>query len=225
MPADLAVRGGFNGKHALGTNSTTLVKPLPDHPLGNPDLLAKFGLTDFVPLEVGRELHAPILASLVRNVNSKLLDTRKPAVHRSGMPTRSRPKPGAGVPKEVMAEEGKTLRQLWKARAKRTQEKFAAEMGFSQGNFSHYIGGRRPIPLDIGKSIARELGIALSDFSPRLASEDMEQPTTAVVWPFASLSVERFLALSPGQRLQVEGRLLEALEQLELASKTPRKTG
>lgn len=143
------------------------------------------------------------------------------------MGERSRPKPGEGVPQDVRSREGKTLGALWKAHAqltKRTQEQFAEEMGFSQGNFSHYVGGRRPIPLDIGMALAKEMGCTIADFSPRLAAELARKESERLApWPFQSVAPERISSLSPGLRLQVEGALLEELDRIESRAKAPRK--
>jgi transcriptional regulator with XRE-family HTH domain len=216
MPADQPTRRRLNRKDFLRSDSSLVSEPLPDHPLRDADLVSKRGLSNSVSLEVGRKLHSPILATLVSKVNSKLLDRRIKRGHVPAMHSAKRPKPGDGVPKEVMKAEGMALAALWKARKHRTQEEFAQELGFGQGNFSHYVGGRRPIPLDVGLAVAKELSCALGDFSPRLAEEFAKGDNKRLAeWPFAELPPERISKLSPGQMRQIEGVLMEELERIE----------
>lgn len=55
-----------------------------------------------------------------------------------------------------------------------TQEKAAAALGMNQGSFSHYLNGRNALNLSFASSVAKLLGVRVSDFSPRLASEMAE---------------------------------------------------
>lgn len=52
-----------------------------------------------------------------------------------------------------------------------TQEKLAKLLGMRQGSLSHYLNGRNSIGLSFAIEVARELGVRVSDFSPRLASQ------------------------------------------------------
>ncbi|WP_236213203.1 helix-turn-helix domain-containing protein [Metapseudomonas otitidis] len=52
-----------------------------------------------------------------------------------------------------------------------TQEKLAKLLGMRQGSLSHYLNGRNSIGLSFAIEVARELGVRVSDFSPRLAGQ------------------------------------------------------
>jgi hypothetical protein len=219
VPTDGTARNRLDLQHPLRRDALVGVDPLPHGALRNPDASRKRGRGNPLPLEVGFQLHGPILATLVPKVNSALLDRRSPAAHGPAMAERNRPKPGEGIPDDVKIAEGKALAALWKQHAratKRTQEQFAEEMGFGQGNFSHYVGGRRPIPLDIGMALAKEMKCNLADFSPRLARELVERQNRRLEpWPFDNVHPSRVGKLTPGKRLQLEGILLDALDDLE----------
>lgn len=213
------VRRALDLQGALRRDLLIGVDPLPNGSLSDTNRASKGGLGNALLPKVGFQLHRPILATLVRDCNSALLDSAKPSPHRPRMNGLKRPKPGEGVPLETKRKEGKALAALWKEHRKRTgrtQEEFAEEQGFGQGNFSHYVGGRRPIPLDVGVALAKEMKCALDDFSPRLAAElaAMENQRLAP-WPFNNVHPDRVADLSPGKRLQLEGILLEELDRIE----------
>lgn len=219
LPRNGTLSGGLDLHRPLRRNLLVGVDPLPNSPLSNADSPGKRRLRNSLLAQVGFQLHRPILATLVRKVNSALLDSHGSALHGAGMNGLKRPKPGEGVPLEVKRKEGRALGALWKAHAKltgRTQEKFSEEQGYSQGNFSHYVGGRRPIPLDVGVALAEEMRCDLEDFSPRLADElaALEDQRLAP-WPFNSLHPDRVAKLSPGKKMQLEGILLEELGRIE----------
>ncbi|WP_236234667.1 helix-turn-helix domain-containing protein [Pseudomonas tohonis] len=52
-----------------------------------------------------------------------------------------------------------------------TQEKLAKRLGMRQGSLSHYLNGRNSIGLNFAIEVARELGVRVGDFSPRLAGQ------------------------------------------------------
>ncbi len=129
---------------------------------------------------------------------------------------KSRPKPGEGIPQTVKDEEGRLLGNLWKRLAKRSQGEFAAKvLNSAQGNFSHYIGGRRPIPLDVAEAVATELGCQIREFSPRLAAEkEAIEAAKRQMWPFRTLEPDAFSGISLGKLLSIEGLILQELEKL-----------
>jgi SOS-response transcriptional repressor LexA len=67
-------------------------------------------------------------------------------------------------------KEAAALRELWDARKeKRSQEAFGAEFGLgTQGMVWQYLNGKRPLNLKAAIAFATELGVKISDFSPRL---------------------------------------------------------
>jgi hypothetical protein len=128
-----------------------------------------------------------------------------------------------GVLVEIKRKEGEALAALWKSRRKRSQAAFAEAHGFTQGNFSHYIGGRQPIPLDIGIALAEELGVKLADFSPRLAAElEAEKAREARIWPFKTLRPDSLAGLTRGQLLAVESAMLRQIEEFDQKGKVAR---
>lgn len=216
VPTDTLGGSGLDIEDPLSGDAPLIVEPLPDHSLRHPDLGSKRGLADAVGFEVVGQVHGDdILATLVGKVNSKLLDNAKDARHGRAMATNKRPKPGDGIPDEVKIAEGKALAALWKARSWRSQEKFAEEMKFSQGNFSHYVGGRRPIPMDVALAVTKELKCRLEDFSDRLAKEHAKARATRLVkWPFVDILPQQLARLTPGQLKRAEGALMEELERI-----------
>lgn len=123
-----------------------------------------------------------------------------------------------GVPAETKKQEGKALARLWRLNRKRSQAEFADALGFSQGNFSHYVGGRQPIPLEIGIAIAEELDVKLADFSPRLAAElEAEKAREARIWPFRHLRPDTLHGLTRGQLMAVESAMLRQIEEFQPA--------
>jgi hypothetical protein len=215
VPRDAPSGCGLNAQNLLRPNAALLGKPLPNHSLSNPQSDGKFGLGDLVSLEVGGQVHGPILATLVRNVNSKLLDSRVRARQGQDMAPGKRPKPGEGVPKEIMVAEGKALGLLWRTRALRTQEQFAEDQGYTQGNFSHFIGGRRPITLELAIAATKELGCKISDFSERLAKEQAKiEAQKLAPWPFSKITPGMIGGLSEGKIMQIEGAMLDTLQRL-----------
>jgi hypothetical protein len=204
----------LDSQDVLSGDSLLAGQPLPNRPLSDSDPAGEFGLGELLFPQIGFEVHAPILGDLVPKVNSYLVADRCHRNHVAGMGNVMREESDDSVPLETKQREGQALAALWKSRRKRSQAAFASEHGFTQGNFSHYIGGRQPIPLHIGIAIAEELGITLADFSPRLAAEmEAERAREARIWPFKSLRPENFRGLTRGQLMAVESAMLRTLEE------------
>jgi hypothetical protein len=129
---------------------------------------------------------------------------------------KSRPKPGEGIPQAIKDEEGRLLGNLWKRLAKRSQGEFAAKvLNSTQGNFSHYVGGRRPITLEVAEAIAAELQCQIREFSPRLAAEkEAIEAAKRKMWPFRTLEPDAFSGVSLGKLLSIEGLILQELEKI-----------
>lgn len=218
VSANHAGGGALDQKGVLSGDPLLVLQPLPDRPLGDTNFLGERGLRQPLPLEVGFQVHGPILGDLVQKVNSDLVAGRPPPVHVQGMNTARRETANDGVPADVKKQEGEALARLWKLKRKRSQAEFASECGFSQSNFSHYIGGRQPIPLDIGIAIAEELGVKLADFSPRLAAElEAERAREARIWPFKHLRPDILHGLTRGQLMAVESAMLRQIEEFQAA--------
>jgi hypothetical protein len=214
VPTDHAASGALDQKGVLSGNPLLLLQPLPDGTLSDADLTGERGLGNSLLAQVGLKVHERILGNLVGKVNSYLVADRTTPNQRAGMEAVDSQEIDDGVPAEVKKREGKALASLWKARRKRSQAAFANDYGFTQGNFSHYIGGRQPIPLHIGLAIAEELGAKLADFSPRLARElEAEKAREARLWPFTSLRPDALSGLTRGQLLAVESAMLRQLEE------------
>lgn len=122
---------------------------------------------------------------------------------RHDMTRHKRARPGEGIPEDVKAREGKALHGLWRQRKKRTQAEFAADHGFTQGYLPQFFGGHRPLTLDLARKFAVELSIDISDFSPRLAAEELKDLESGV-WPFHAFSREDFASLTKDQRGAIE---------------------
>lgn len=138
---------------------------------------------------------------------------------------KNKPAEEGGVPKHIKEQEGRALKALWKAHAKRSQAAFASEHGFTQGNFSHYVGGRQPIPLEIGVALAKELGVDLAAISPRLAAElEAERQREARIWPFPAIDRRLLRDLSQAQMLILQGVILQEIERLRASQGNAKPT-
>lgn len=125
------------------------------------------------------------------------------AMERSHMAHGNHPKPGDGVPKNVKAEEGRLLHNLWKRKAKRSQAAFLATLDLSGGYFPQFFKGIRPITLELAEAIAEELDVEIREFSPRLAGE-IEKLLEGSQWPFRAFTRADYATLTPDQRHAVE---------------------
>lgn len=226
VPTYLSLGGGLDQHGVFSGNSLLSLQPLPDGTLSDADTSRERGLRKPLLLEVGLEVHGGILGHLVGEVNSHLVAAGRVAGHGTGMNTAEKRDADDGVPADVKKKEGQALAALWKSRSKRSQFKFAEEHGFSQGNFSHYVGGRQPIPLRIGIALAEELGVKLAEISPRLDQElEAEKAREARIWPFKNLRPSSLSGLTPGQLMAVESSMLQKLEEFTEPAKpaaTPR---
>lgn len=127
---------------------------------------------------------------------------------------KKRARPGEGVPTETKRKEGQALHSLWKKRKNRSQQAFAEEHNATQGYLGFFFRGDRPLTADWAEWFARELGVEVREFSPRLASEIVRQKVQQE-WPFKTISRDRYYTLSDGQRIAIEGRLLGEIVDIE----------
>lgn len=152
---------------------------------------------------------------LMTEVNSVLVARLIAERHRPGMSSRKkRARPGEGVPPEVKQREGQALHLLWKKRATRTQQSFAEEHNATQGYLGFFFRGDRPLTADWAQWFAKELGVEVREFSPRLAAEIVRQQVQQE-WPFKTISRDRFYSLSEGQRIALEGQILGEIVDIE----------
>jgi len=160
-----------------------------------------------------------LIAALLVAVNSMLVEAQIAIADLSAVATRKkRPGPGEGVPKEVAKREGELLRALWSKHWKRSQAEFAAEHGFTQGVVSQLFAGLRSLNAERASQFAKELGVEVQAFSPRLAREIAEQAALAE-WPFERITPERFFSLTRGQRIAIEGKVLGEIVDIEESSR------
>ena len=69
-------------------------------------------------------------------------------------------------------EEARKLKALWDARALRTQAQFGEAFSLgNQSNVGHYLNARSPLNLSAALAFSKELGVEISEFSPRLMLE------------------------------------------------------
>jgi phage repressor protein C with HTH and peptisase S24 domain len=69
-------------------------------------------------------------------------------------------------------EEAARLKALWDERPHRTQAEFGEHYGLGgQANVGHYLLGRSSLNAKAAMAFSTELGIPVSDFSPRVAAE------------------------------------------------------
>ncbi|MEX0447270.1 LexA family protein [Xenorhabdus sp. SGI246] len=67
--------------------------------------------------------------------------------------------------------DAKRLKDIYESKKKQlgiSQEKFADELGKSQGAISHYLNGTNALNLEIAADFANRLGVTINDFSPSL---------------------------------------------------------
>ncbi|CDL86618.1 LexA family protein [Xenorhabdus cabanillasii] len=67
--------------------------------------------------------------------------------------------------------DAKRLKDIFESKKKQlgiSQEKFADELGKSQGAISHYLNGTNALNLEIAADFANKLGVTINDFSPSL---------------------------------------------------------
>jgi transcriptional regulator with XRE-family HTH domain len=148
-------------------------------------------------------------------VNSVLVEGLIAMADLSAVATKKkRPGPGEGIPEEVRKREGELLRALWTKHAKRSQADFAEDLGFTQGVVSQLFAGIRPLNALRASQFAKELGVEVQAFSPRLAREIAEQSALAE-WPFERITPERYFSLTRGQRIAIEGRVLGEIVDIE----------
>lgn len=244
VPRDNAVGRVLNTQHALSRDALLSVDPLPYSPLRDANLLGELGLGEALGLDVPPQLSelrgdgigfaARRLFALHLVRLAKLVPEWKPSLvaDDSGQGNdrdvnKSRPKPGEGISTEVKQEEGRLLGNLWKRLAKRSQGEFAAKvLGSTQGNFSHYVGGRRPITLEVAEAIAAELQCQIREFSPRLAAEkEAIEAAKRKMWPFRTLEPDAFSGVSLGKLLSIEGLILQELEKIPTSADAGKKKG
>lgn len=69
------------------------------------------------------------------------------------------------------------LRKLWESHKSRTgvtQEKFAGEMGWTQGALNHYLLGRKPLGLDAVLKLAVKFDVSPTEISPELVADYLQ---------------------------------------------------
>lgn len=153
---------------------------------------------------------ATVIAKLYDKVHSMLVAKSIAVAHRSNVGVTKRQKEIQGVPAELKQQEGAALHKLWKSRHTRSQAEFCAEMELSVGYLPQFFKGLRPITLELALRFATELNVDVGDFSPRLARERDEE-TARSGWPFRRISREQYALLTPGQRFEIESRILREL--------------
>lgn len=73
---------------------------------------------------------------------------------------------------EEHLQEAAALKALWDSRPHRTQAVFGEAYGLgNQSNVGHYLSGRISLNPKAAAAFARELGVKVSDFSPRVARQ------------------------------------------------------
>lgn len=75
---------------------------------------------------------------------------------------------------ETNRKESARLKTLYREASRQTgitQEAIAENLGVSQGAVSHYLNGHNALNLNAAVAFSRLLGVAVADFSPRLARE------------------------------------------------------
>ena len=69
-------------------------------------------------------------------------------------------------------QEAAKLKQLFSEKSPLSQREFARKYNLgTPGNLWQYLNGRRPLNAQIASTIAKGIGVSVSDFSPRLAKE------------------------------------------------------
>jgi SOS-response transcriptional repressor LexA len=162
---------------------------------------------------------AAILAMLFETVKSGARGRAASIANNAGMADDQAPEQPSRfkVLPEVVAKEAEALKRLFDERSNgRSQEAFGLELGIgTQGMVWQYLNGRRPLNVTAAAAFARGLGVAVSDFSKRLAVEltllsravaetnteyvpDARQRFPLISWVKAGLSEEAFDPYAPG---------------------------
>lgn len=72
----------------------------------------------------------------------------------------------------VYEKECARLKEIFKEKSPLSQRDFAKKYGLgTAGNLWHYLSGRRHLNIKIASCMSKALGVAVDDFSPRLAKE------------------------------------------------------